>query len=299
MTVALAAVLAVAPATAQPPLYDVIAGSESEYVVAPGDNAWAITGRFTMTRALFDAWNPLPDPASLDAAARILAASERPLVITSSAGRTRAGFDALTEFATRFAVPVISFTPRFVNIAADHPMHCGYEPGPLLAEADCVLVLDTDVPWIPHLQGPPSGCKVIHLGEDPLFARYPMRNFPMDLTITADPATGLNGIAAALSPLLPEGTPALAQRSAYYGALSRKQRDAGGGESASCNRRCGASRGLGALRPGSAHPGCRRCAAASRWPGPVDRSTRKNLKISMNGEPKKLSVFCFFWKVFD
>jgi acetolactate synthase-1/2/3 large subunit len=196
------------------------------YATLPRDTLAAPAGAATVREGLAAPATPPPDPASLAEAARLLAAAERPLVITSAAGRTRAGFDALTRFATRFAVPVISFTPRFVNLAADHPMHCGYEPGPLLAEADCVLVLDTDVPWIPHLQGPPAGCKVIHLGPDPLFARYPMRNFPMDLAITAEVAAGLDGIAAALGDMLPESSSVVAQRRDHYGALSARQRAA-------------------------------------------------------------------------
>jgi acetolactate synthase-1/2/3 large subunit len=143
---------------------------------------------------------PPPDPAGIAQAAEWLLAAERPLIITSSAGRTRKGFEALSALAERFAIPVISFTPRFVNISADHPMHLGYEPSPLLGEADCVLVVDTDAPWIPHLEGPPEGCRVIQLGPDPLFARYPMRSFPTHLAITADPGPGLGAIAAAMEP---------------------------------------------------------------------------------------------------
>ncbi|MBO1076100.1 thiamine pyrophosphate-requiring protein [Roseomonas marmotae] len=169
---------------------------------------------------------PLPEPQALEQAAQWLAAAERPLIITSAAGRTREGFEALSRFAGRFACPVISFTPRFVNIPADHPMHMGYEPGPLLAEADCVLVVDTDVPWIPHLEGPPAGCRVIHLGPDPLFTRYPMRSFPCDLAITADPAPGLEGIAAALAPMLPEDDAALTARRERISARSAAQRAA-------------------------------------------------------------------------
>jgi acetolactate synthase-1/2/3 large subunit len=154
----------------------------------------------------------------------MLAAAQRPLVITSAAGRSRAGFDALVDLATRFALPVISFTPRFVNFPADHPMHQGYEPSPLLDDADCVLVIDTDVPWIPHLQGPPEGSRVIHFGEDPLFARYPMRSFPTDLAITGDVATALRGLSAALDPLLPEA--AVAGRAAALAERSARQRAA-------------------------------------------------------------------------
>jgi L,D-transpeptidase ErfK/SrfK len=48
-----------------PRVYDLIAGSEQDYVVAPGDSLWAITGRFTMNRALLQSWNELPNPDAL------------------------------------------------------------------------------------------------------------------------------------------------------------------------------------------------------------------------------------------
>ena len=48
-------------------------------------------------------------------------------------------------------------------------MHFGFEPGALLADADLVIVLESDVPWIPHLQHPPAGCRVAHVGEDPFY----------------------------------------------------------------------------------------------------------------------------------
>ncbi len=34
-------------------------------------------------------------------------------------------------------------------------------------------------------QQPPAGCRVVHIGEDPAFVRYPMRSFPSDLSIAA------------------------------------------------------------------------------------------------------------------
>ena len=50
---------------ARPRVYDLIAGGEQDYTVAPGDNLWAITGRFTMSRALLQTWNELPDVDAL------------------------------------------------------------------------------------------------------------------------------------------------------------------------------------------------------------------------------------------
>ena len=43
------------------------------------------------------------------------------------------------------------------------------------------------------------GCRVAHIGEDPAFARYPMRTFPSDLSIAATPAVALAALDAALA----------------------------------------------------------------------------------------------------
>ena len=39
---------------------------------------------------------------------------------------------------------------------------------------------------MPGKEHPPAGARIVQIGEDPLYARYPMRSFPSDLTITAD-----------------------------------------------------------------------------------------------------------------
>ncbi len=142
---------------------------------------------------------PAADAAAIDAAAAILAAAERPLIITASSGRDPAAVEPLARLAERFALPVISFFPRQLCLPSDHPMHLGFEPGTLLTEADAVLVLECDVPWIPSLQGPPAGARIIQLGVDPLFADYPLRGFPADLAITATPASALEALGEALA----------------------------------------------------------------------------------------------------
>jgi acetolactate synthase-1/2/3 large subunit len=141
---------------------------------------------------------PHPDPAAVRQAAEWIAAAERPLIVTAAAGRTPAGFAALTRLAERFALPVVEFHPRYANLPTDHAMHLGFLPRPLLDEADLVLVVDCDVPWIPHQEAPPATCRVVHLAEDPAFQRYPMRSFRMDLAITAEVAAGLGALEAEL-----------------------------------------------------------------------------------------------------
>lgn len=135
-----------------------------------------------------------PDPEAVREAARLLAGAELPLIVTANAGRTEAGFAALAECAGRLAIPVVSFHPRFANLPSSHPMHLGYQPGEMLHEADVVLVLDCDVPWIPSQSPVKAGTRVIHAAEDPGFTRYPMRSFPIDLAIASQTSPFLDAL---------------------------------------------------------------------------------------------------------
>jgi len=141
---------------------------------------------------------PGPDKGAIEEAARILAAAENPLVVAASAGRDPAAVEALAGFTQRYAIPVVQHRPRHLCLPADHPCHLGYDAAPFLDEADAILVLECDVPWIPSLKAPRPECKVIHLGVDPLFSRYPIRGFPCDLALTGTPATALPELAEAV-----------------------------------------------------------------------------------------------------
>jgi len=153
---------------------------------------------------------PAPDDAAIAMAAQILGAAQHPLIITADAGRDRAAVPALAEFAERFAIPVAEHRQRHLNLPADHPCHLGYNPGALLGEADAILVIDCDVPWTPSRQAPSPDCKIVHLGVDPLFSRYPIRGFAADVAIAAATRLALPLLAKALTPLAAE--PAIAAR---------------------------------------------------------------------------------------
>jgi acetolactate synthase-1/2/3 large subunit len=127
---------------------------------------------------------PAADPAALEEAAKILSKAKNPLLITANGGRTADSANAIEQLAQQLAVPVVHYRPRYLALSTEHPMHCGWDPHALLKEADVVLVVDCDVPWIPKEGGPKAGAKVIHIGPDPLFARYPLRGFRADLSLT-------------------------------------------------------------------------------------------------------------------
>ncbi len=137
-----------------------------------------------------------PDPQAIITLAEWIAAAERPLIITSTIEES--AVEPLTHLAERCAIPVVVHNPRSVCLPTTHPMHFGFEPGALLTDADLVIVLEADVPWIPHLQSPPAGARIVHVGEEPAYVRYPMRSFPSNLAIAAGTTNALNALNSAL-----------------------------------------------------------------------------------------------------
>lgn len=142
---------------------------------------------------------PYPDFNAIDEAADMIAKAENPLIITASCGRDREDPAHLAALADLFAIPVTQRKPRYVALDSDHPMHLGYEPDAFLADADLVIVLDADVPWIPNKKAPRADAKVIHMGVDPLFTNYPLRGFPCDLAITGALSPAMAALTHALS----------------------------------------------------------------------------------------------------
>src|SRR3569832_607502 len=108
-----------------------------------------------------------PDPKAIATLAEWLATAERPLIIAATLPRE--AVPVLSHLAERCAIPVITHNPRTVCLPSSHPMHFGYEPGTLLADADLVVVLESDVPWMPHLLSPSAGVRIAHVGEDPFY----------------------------------------------------------------------------------------------------------------------------------
>ena len=141
---------------------------------------------------------PAGDPGAVDQAAEWIAKAERPLIITSSFGQDGAAVAAFEAMCERFALPVVVYRPRYLCMASDHPMHLGFEPGELIKQADVIVTLESDVPWIPSLHAPNPEAKVVQIGIDPLFTKYPMRGFPCDLAITGNAASVVTALTEAL-----------------------------------------------------------------------------------------------------
>src|SRR5436305_3341114 len=60
---------------------------------------------------------------------------------------------------------------RHAAASAPAPDAAAIDAAAMVGDADAILVLDCDVPWIPSRQAPRAECKIVHIGVDPLFSR--------------------------------------------------------------------------------------------------------------------------------
>jgi acetolactate synthase-1/2/3 large subunit len=171
----------------------------------------------------------LPPEAAAAIAAELLAA-RRPLVVTSYVGRNPAAVDELVRLCRRFAVGVLESVPSAVCFPADDPLYQGNQWNapvvhPALAEADRILVLDSDVPWIPLLQRPRADARVYHIDVDPLKEQMPLWQLPAIRAYRADAAVALRQIRERMEEAeADEGS--IAERRAHYASLHEARRDA-------------------------------------------------------------------------
>ncbi|HJB63252.1 MAG TPA: thiamine pyrophosphate-requiring protein [Candidatus Microbacterium pullistercoris] len=119
-----------------------------------------------------------------------------PLVVTSYVGRTRVAVARLVEVAERLGVGVVEYNPDVMNFPRDHPLHLGDDPHAVIAEADVIVVLDADVPWVATMAAPDPEARIYVINEDPLSERIPLLYVPADRYVRADSASLLEQILA-------------------------------------------------------------------------------------------------------
>ncbi len=140
---------------------------------------------------------PYADPQRIAMLADWIATAENPLIIATASGAD--AMVPLGRLAERYVIPVVAYRQLAVCLPASHPMHMGYDHQELLADADLVIAIEADVPYMPNLHRPNAASRFATIGEDPAFVRYPMRSFPSDLAITATAVSAIESLEAALS----------------------------------------------------------------------------------------------------
>ena len=155
-----------------------------------------------------------PTGAALEAAAALLAGARRPVIVAQRGAGSAEAFAAFAALVNDWGIPVVQYWVNQLVLASDHPMAVGTDPEPWLSEADVVLVLDCLAPWSPAIHRLAPGCKVIQAGPDPLYSRFPVRNFQADLSLAGETGDIVLGLARAMGPHLAARAEACAVRRA-------------------------------------------------------------------------------------
>jgi acetolactate synthase-1/2/3 large subunit len=118
----------------------------------------------------------------------------RPLIVTSYVGRNPVAVTELVRFCGRLGIGVLESVPSAVNYPHTDPLYQGNHwnhpfQNRALAEADFILVVDSDVPWIPTVSKPSEGAAIAIIDVDPLKQSTPLWSIKARQCYRADAAT--------------------------------------------------------------------------------------------------------------
>ncbi|KZO90647.1 thiamine pyrophosphate enzyme [Calocera viscosa TUFC12733] len=165
-------------------------------------------------------WLPVPAPALPPTAAvtiaTLLSEAQSPLLLTTTLGRDIDAIPEVVKLAEALSITVLEATPFIGNFPPAHDLYAGVHwsgqgQNKLLAEADVILVVDSDVPWIPHENKPNPNATIIHIDIDPLKTAMPLFYIPARYRYTASAKEALRQIRLALN-LTPELNEKVASR---------------------------------------------------------------------------------------
>src|SRR5215470_15301795 len=182
------------------------------------------------------------EPARAEAIARELMAAKNPVAFTAYLGRKGQAVAVLDKLARTCGIRVAEFNSIDLNIPQDSPCYAGIDPLALLEGADLGLLLDTDVPFVPHSRRARE-MKWIHIDIDALKADFPMWGFATDLRVQGNSAIILQQVLEAVEARADES---------YRKRVAARIESWSGAREASARRRAAASanKGVsGALSP--------------------------------------------------
>lgn len=142
---------------------------------------------------------PYPDPAAVARIAQAVARARFPVVVGSASGADPDSVPRLASLLSTFGIGYVESMGHHVNLPSDHELFLGIDSTRVLAQADVVIVLESDVPWIPSRGGPRADAFVAHVGVDPLHQGIPVRTFPSDCTVVGQARAFLEALHEALA----------------------------------------------------------------------------------------------------
>jgi len=133
---------------------------------------------------------PQADMNKLAEIADMLLKAETPLIMAGDTGRHLQAVASLVELAESLGARVMPDMIR-MSFPSTHPLTAGGFGQNYLKDADVVLIIDRDIPYIPRTTKPKPDAKIIHISIDPIKADIPLWVFPGDMFVQADSSKAL------------------------------------------------------------------------------------------------------------
>jgi acetolactate synthase-1/2/3 large subunit len=137
----------------------------------------------------------MPDQRGIEELTGKLIGAKSPVVVVSGSGRNPKTVTELVSLCEMLGLAVVdSASKAYLSFPYDHPL---FQSNDALKDADVVLVLDADVPWVPGRSGPPDNAYVAVVANDPVRLRFPVYEFTAHLRMTGDALATIEAISAA------------------------------------------------------------------------------------------------------
>ncbi|PFH63116.1 hypothetical protein XA68_17760 [Ophiocordyceps unilateralis] len=143
---------------------------------------------------------PLPQSGA-ESIADALADAQRPVIVTAYGGRNHKFPGALVKLANKVkGLQVVDSGGSDMCFPADHPAWRGLRFGvdDVITQADAIVVIDCDVPWIPTRCRPREDAKIFHIDIDPLKQQMPLFYLEAGARFRANAVAAVEQITAAL-----------------------------------------------------------------------------------------------------
>jgi acetolactate synthase I/II/III large subunit len=112
--------------------------------------------------------------------------AHRPLLITSSLGRHPEAVSHLVALSEKIGLGVCEVSPQYMSFPGTHAHHLGYRRNSVVDEADLILLMDVDVPWIPSKVKLASDARVFIVDQDALKQSLGFWHYPAERCWQAD-----------------------------------------------------------------------------------------------------------------
>ncbi|HUZ73449.1 MAG TPA: thiamine pyrophosphate-requiring protein [Stellaceae bacterium] len=170
----------------------------------------------------------VPRPPALDSdsareIAERLIKARNPFVVVAASGKNPETVPALVQLCELLGLPVVDAAGRlYGSFPMNHPLFQGTVS---LKDADAVLVLEANVPWMPGPNAPGPDAWIAVVDHDPAKLRYPTYEFTAQVRLLASPLLAIRAITAAAEKLLGASDRSrAADRAQKWGDAARAQR---------------------------------------------------------------------------